>query len=217
MIARTAAPIVYQILLHYSAWPFKPDDTTTITLDGLAIAIALLTGQDQFYICFEDRHSRSYAVERPRNWADRGRLLFQSLCSNTNWAEEATQNCRAGGDDEDLVAVLYESMPQRQKPNRERFLPVAATLPSSHATKVAREVPIQSVQVLLELLLVSATLQLPSLSVDRQEGLYNTARTIACSPQADSTNVDWEQFTEFASNAAVRYSFTAVTSTTLTE
>jgi hypothetical protein len=208
---------VYQILLHYSAWPFKPDCTTTLTLDGLAIAIALLTGQDQFYIRFEDRHSRSYAVERPRNWADRGRLLFQSLCSNTNWAEEATQNCRAGGDDEDLVAVLYESMPQRQKPNRERFLPVAATLPSSHATKVAREVPIQSVQVLLELLLVAATLPLPGSSIDRQEGLYSTARTVACSLQADSTKVDWQQFTEFASNAAVRYSFTAVSSTTLTE
>jgi hypothetical protein len=191
--------------LHHSAWPFKPDHTSSLTLDGLAIAIALLTGEDQFYICFEDRHSRSYTVERPRNWADRARLLFQSLCSNANWAEEATLNCRADGDDEDLVAVLHESMPQRQKLNRERFLPVAATLPSSYATKVAREVAVQSVQELLELLLVSSNLHLSNASIDRQEELRDTARTVSCSFQAGSTTIDWEHFTEIASNAMVYY------------
>jgi hypothetical protein len=107
--------------------------------------------------------------------------------------------------------VLYESMPQRQKLNREYFLPVAATLPSSYSTKVAKEVPVQSVQVLIELLLVSATLQVPGSTKDGQGVLSGAARAVACSFQTDNTNIGWEQFTEFVSNAAVSYSSTAVT------
>lgn len=76
-----------------------------------AVTLGLSTGEEQLYICFEDRCSSSSIYNRPRNWADRCRLLFQSLCSDANWAEEAVQNFRAAGDDEDLVAILHESMP----------------------------------------------------------------------------------------------------------
>jgi hypothetical protein len=194
------------MLLHYSAWPFKPDHATALTVEGLSIALALLTGGDRFYICFEDRHSKSYTYERPRNWVDRIRLLFQSLCSNVNWAEEASQNCRADGDDEDLVAVLHESMPQRQKLNRERFLPVAATLPSSYSTKVAKEVPFQSIQALLELLLIAGTLRHPSSVTNEREALRGTAKAVAYAFPKGNTTIGWGQFTESASNVAVRYS-----------
>ena len=175
-------------------------------MEGFAIAVALLTGGDRLYIRFEDRYSKSYTYERPRNWADRTRLLFQSLCSHANWAGEASQNCRADGDDEDLVAVLYESMPLRQKPNRECFLPVAATLPSSYSRKLAKEVPIQSVQALLELLLIANTQQHSTLVIDEQGALRSAAKAVAYAFHEENTMIGWSQFTQSVSNVAVRYS-----------
>jgi hypothetical protein len=205
---RTAAPVVHQILLHHSMWPFKPDDDSVLTLEGFAIAVALLTGEDQFYICFEERLGPHGVFERPRNWKDRSRLLFQSLCSINNWTEGLAQNCRADGDDEDLVAVLHESMPQRQHQNRERFLPVAASLPSSHSQKLAGSVQVQSVQ--------ANTDQLRRPSAKVQENLHSVAKAITSSLLTHNTSISWRQFQMLADISTVSYPSTQLQATKLT-
>lgn len=199
-----AALVVYQVLLHHSTWPFKPDSTTALTLEGLAVAITLLTGEDRFYICLEERSSKHSVYERPRNWADRCRLLFQSLCNIDDWMERSANNCRAEGDDEDLVAVLHESMPQRQKQNRERFLPVAAMLPSSHSWKLSGRAPAQAIQALLELLLVVAnTDQSNRSSTETQGNMRNVAGAVARSLLTCDAGIDWTQFCMIAEVSAV--------------
>lgn len=190
-----ATPVLHQVLLHHSVWPFKPDKTTTLTLEGLAVAIALIIGGDQPYISLEERRTNYAIRERPRNCLDRYRLLFQSLCSSSIWEEMSTNNHREESDDEDLVAVLYNTMPQPQKQSRQRFLPVAAMLPSSYSHRLTGRVRVQAVEALVELLSAIAIGDQRDSKIIKIHGeTDNIIRSITEWLSMLETGLDWKQF-----------------------
>lgn len=200
----TAAPVVHQILLHHSVWPFKPDKTTTLTLEGLAVAVALLIGGDKSYITLEQRTTKHAVYARPRKHLHRCRLLFQSLCSKNTWEEGSGNDCREENDDEDLVAVLDAGMSQPQKQNRKRFLPVAAMLPSSYSQRLTGTAPVQAVEALVELLCtVASGDQRDSKGIDMQGKLDDMARPIAGWLPESEAGVDWKQFCTLAEISTV--------------
>lgn len=200
----TAAPVVHQILLHHSVWPFKPDKTTTLTLEGLAVAVALLIGGDQPYITLEERTTKHAVYARPRKHLHRCKLLFQSLCSKNIWEEGSGDDRREEDDDEDLVAVLDAGMPQPQKQSRKRFLPVAAMLPSSYSQRLTGTAPVQAVEALVELLCTVANGdQRDSKGVNMQGKPDDMAKPIAGWFLESEASVDWKQFCTLAEISTV--------------
>jgi hypothetical protein len=192
-----AAPVVYQILLHHSVWPFKPENATNLTLQGLAIAVALLTGADRFCIDVQEPSLEPAIHERPRDWTYRCRLLFQSLCSTSDWTSGSIDSYREEGDDEDLVAVLYGCMPERQKQGRKRFLPVASMLPSSYSQRLDTKAPAQAIEALLELLLSLAVVDKAHRADDEaQDETYDLSTSLAKWTLTSDTTIDWKQFSE---------------------
>ncbi|KAF2446598.1 hypothetical protein P171DRAFT_472072 [Karstenula rhodostoma CBS 690.94] len=201
-VATAAGPVLYRILLHHGAWPFKPapEPDAPLTAERFAIAAALLMAEDRGTITFQDPQTHSHMVhERPRDWGNRCRLLFQSLC-NTDWTARSTQDgsARTAADDEDLVAVLCACMPQPQKMDRARFVPVAATLPSSHSRALDGRVDITSIRALLGLLLSLPAEDAPASSAEETGGSRTAVGAVvgAFAPQDGDADgdVDWERF-----------------------
>ncbi|KAF1831790.1 hypothetical protein BDW02DRAFT_571690 [Decorospora gaudefroyi] len=149
-----AVPVLLRILLHHGTYPFKPPNTTQLTARQMAIAVALLTARDESITIREDS-TPGIVRMRHRNWNDRTRLLFQSLC-DTDWSQVATPsaNLREREDDEDLVAAL-ESPPSQRKTALPVF-DVAKTLPSSHSRKLDGTVSLREMRELLALVLVTS-------------------------------------------------------------
>lgn len=187
-----AGPVFYRIILHHSTYPFKPDANTTLAPPLLAVAVALLTANDQS-ITFVERPHLPMVRTRSRHWNDRSRLLFQSLC-DTSWSNISPASYREEQDDEDLVAVLYDSIPEQIKWNRAHILPVATTLPSSYSRKLDGLISLEDVRTLLRLMVVFSAGERFEETIETKKRLENTIVTLSNCFPIQNGHINWEGF-----------------------
>jgi hypothetical protein len=148
-----AVPVLWKILVHHGTYPFKPPKTTQLTILQTANAAAFLTARDE--ISVREPTGPHVVRRRHRNWNDRRRLLFQSMC-NTNWSQAASKDVREREDDEDLVAAL-EGPPRQDRKTAHPVFDMAKKLPSSHSRKLDGRVALRDLRALLALVIVTST------------------------------------------------------------
>lgn len=158
-VIRAAGATLYRSALHHGAYPFSPDRTSTMRLEALAVAVAMLTTVEQ------ERFSRFVRLDpdspygwtrRPRNSRERRRLVFQSRCSTAD-SDAGTLRARDSGDDEDLLDVLVRSLPNQHPKScytPDRMRPTAAKLPSSFSQRLDGKIALQDLRSLLALLVL---------------------------------------------------------------
>ncbi|KAF2464988.1 uncharacterized protein BDR25DRAFT_360892 [Lindgomyces ingoldianus] len=188
-IIRPASPVLFRSLLHHGCYPFKPNkDDIGLTLERLGTGVAFMAAADKFSIVVNEQQPRS-TYQHSRNWEERCRLLFQSLC-DTDWARTSSEASRTSGDDYDLIAVLYSSMPQ---PGESYPFPsVAATLPSSYSLELNGRVLLHDIAALIRLLLVVAAGHTESSRADIQSGLDGAISSLLGPFQTES--IGWGLF-----------------------
>ncbi|KAI9708064.1 MAG: hypothetical protein M1820_004268 [Bogoriella megaspora] len=87
---QSSAAILYDIALWHAAFPFPPDESSTLSIASLAKSIAVLDGPNimqvnSFVGIFRTRSGKC-TVERERQDQDRRRLLFRSVARPTTEA-----------------------------------------------------------------------------------------------------------------------------------
>ncbi|KAH8726373.1 hypothetical protein GQ44DRAFT_758685 [Phaeosphaeriaceae sp. PMI808] len=191
-IVAATAPILFKIILHHGTYPFKPLLDATLAPLQTAIAVALLTANDKS-ISVREWINPHVLNMRHRNWNDRDRLLFQSLC-DTDWSQASNTDCREEEDDEDLVAVLESTLTDQSYNIITLFYHVANTLPSSHSQKLDGSVSLTKTRALLTLVIVVST--------GNQQGELNNMKAaiestvlalLSCFPDQDG-RINWEGF-----------------------
>ncbi|KAF2274581.1 alpha/beta-hydrolase [Westerdykella ornata] len=192
-----ATPVLYKIILHHSTYPFKPLPNATLTPVKTAIAVALLSANDSTISITRRVDTHAFCTSR-RNWNDRIRLLFQSLC-DTDWSEPSSKECREKEDDEDLVAVIlsllrWQSWVWHKYRDEERLLQVASTLPSSHSRSLDGSVSLADIRVLLALIVAASVGERPKEPADMQVAVESRALALSsCFPDQDG-RISWEGF-----------------------
>jgi hypothetical protein len=146
---------LFKVILHHGTYPFKPLPDARLAPLQTAIAVALLTANDESISVREWTYPHALYM-RHRNWNDRDRLLFQSLC-DTNWSLASNTDGREEEDDEDLVAVLESSLSDQSAAVIPHFFDVAKTLPSSHSRKLDGSISLTTMRTLLALIVVVST------------------------------------------------------------
>ena len=184
--------VLYRLLLHHGAYPFKPEPYDQLTVERLAMAVALFTAADQGYIFFPDRMRYGIVCDGPRDWVDQYRLLFQGL-SDIDWTSMLP---RVADDDEDLMAVLEGASFTSPKYHiRYSFRHVANTLPSSYSKALNGHASIEDLREVVKLVLAMG--QPPLLEGRTELARHSLERAVEATlgqfPPQHST-MDWNTF-----------------------
>lgn len=209
--ASAAGPVLYRILLHHGTYPFKPSAETTETFNGhsLAIALALLTAEDKA-LSFEEYLHPNMTFIRCRDWNDRVRLLFQSLC-DTNWVDFPRPGNRFQKDDEDLFAVVEVCLPQeiRKKWTPRHFPQAVAGFPSSHSRELSGRIKLEDIRGLLVLVLIpstSAALAAQGSTTIKEADFEETLNKMLSCFSLEKGYVSWDRFRDIVKGQMVRAS-----------
>ncbi|ORX95306.1 hypothetical protein BCR34DRAFT_199733 [Clohesyomyces aquaticus] len=207
IVVKPAIQVLFRIVLHHGCYPFKPgNEDIGITLEGLATAVALLTSADRTSITIREEEIEGDIFERPRDWTERCRLLFQSVC-DTDWGRVSSDDKQIS-DDEDLLDALDAGIPERERGNVpcEILQEVGSTLPSSHSCKLNGRVSLQDMGDLLRFLLgvMSGHPQSSTSVVD--SGLDGVISALLNAFEPREGGVDWTLFKAVLHKDMVRYS-----------
>jgi hypothetical protein len=198
--ATDAVLVLLQIILHHGAYPFKPPSMIPPTIKQAAIAVALLTAHDKAITIREvlEPHTTRW---RPRNWNQRSRLLFQSLC-DTDWSQAASKHIRDREDDEDLVAALDSISPDNRK-IRGAVFKIARTLPSSYSRTLGGTVSLRDMRALLALVVVTGMGNKPGEPNREKAAVESTVLALLGDFADPDGRINWEEFQRLTASKMV--------------